>query len=311
MMGTTASTTGIISKAILIVIVATVVPISFGFSVAPSLTRIKDTKVAVDGTATAVIPPLVHYHELLSQNTTLTNYMQLPVEQYVLIPMPLESSLTRIDINDSNFPSKSDDTKFELVVPTIHFFKLSLTPVVYASVQPHENRVVISSTKCLLRGSPFIERVQLNDRFDFTVTTTLTWDDASSQLNLANGSEDAFQSIPTGDGNQNGSTDEEKEGPPMEYSISAETIIKIDVDVPRPFSALPKMALEKTANAAVGITPKYIQSNFVENLATDYKKWASDVEYRNHRASLSKMEVEDENQLLVALEARTTANGTR
>lgn len=274
MMGATASTTGIISKAILIVIVATVVPISFGFSVAPSLTRIKDTKVAVDGTATAVIPPLVHYHELLSQNTTLTNYMQLPVEQYVLIPMPLESSLTRIDINDSNFPSKSDDTKFELVVPTIHFFKLSLTPVVYASVQPHENRVVISSTKALLRGSPFIEKVQLNDRFDFTVTTTLTWKDASSQIHLEQ------------NGNQNGNANKFEDKHPMDCSIRAETVIDVDVSVPFPFSTIPKRALEQTANAVMRMSLKYIQANFVENLAKDYKKWARDGKYRNYRASL-------------------------
>ena len=149
---------------------------SDGFSVAPSppqppptqsVARIKDTKVAVGGKATSSIVPPPH---ALSQNATLTNYMRLPVEQYTLIPMPLGSSLKISGGKDDNL--LSDETEFELVVPTIHFFKLSLQPVVYASVQPQENRVVISSNNCILRGSDFIERVQLNERFDFSVTTT-------------------------------------------------------------------------------------------------------------------------------------------
>mmetsp|Transcript_19062 Transcript_19062/g.35108 ORF Transcript_19062/g.35108 Transcript_19062/m.35108 type:complete len:262 (+) Transcript_19062:173-958(+) len=254
----------------MVVIIAITPPGSLGFSVGPSPSGIKDTKVAVDGKATAAIIPPPRHHAL-SNNITLTNYMQLPVEQYVLIPMPLGSSLTRVDNNDVNFPSDSDDTKFELVVPTITFFKLSLTPVVYASVQPHENRVVISSTKCILRGSPFIEKVQLNKRFEFSITTTLTWEDAL-QLNL-------------------------KDDKSMDCSIRAESYIDVDVDVPFPFTTIPKKVLVLTANAAMKLSLKIIQATFVDNLARDYNKWANDVEYRNYRASLS--EVEEEDNLLV------------
>lgn len=263
-----AASIGTLSKVILVIIIAITPPSSLGFSVAPS--RRKDTKVAVDGKATATIIPPLRLHAL-SHNITLTNYMQLPVEQYVLIPMPLGSSLTRVDNNDVNFSSNSDDTKFELVVPTITFVKLSLTPVVYASVQPQKNQVVISSTKCILRGSPFIEKVQLNSRFDFSVTTTLTWEDAL-QLNL-------------------------KDDKSKTCSIRAETYIDVDVDVPFPFTTIPKKALVLTANAAMKLSLKFIQANFVESLAKDYKKWANDVEYRNYRASLS--EVKEEDSLLV------------
>ena len=122
---------------IIILVIITVINIiifpTLGFSFPSSPTRIKDTKVNVDGKATVLItPPVI-------SNVTLTHYMQLPVEQYVLIPMPLGSSLTtRVvreddDINDNN-QKLSSNTEFELVVPTITFFGLSLTPVVYATV---------------------------------------------------------------------------------------------------------------------------------------------------------------------------------
>ena len=251
----------------IIIIINIIIQPTVGFS---SPTRRKDTKVNVDGKATVLLitPPLQH---TISNNVTLTHYMQLPVEQYVLIPMPLGSSLTtrvRDDggINDTD-QNLSSNTEFELVVPTITFFKLSFTPVVYATVQPEKNQVVISSNQCILRGSSFIEKVQLNERFDFQVNTTLTWED------------DTNKDITNSTGR----------------SITAETCIKVDVDVPRPFNTIPKRIIESTGNAAMHISLKYIQANFVDNLAVDYNKWARDEEYRKYRASLSeKVEIDDE-----------------
>lgn len=199
----------------------------------------------------------------------------------MLIPMPLGSSLTRVgkDANNELFrggASSGDSTEewFKLEVPTITFFNLSLQPVVYATVQPQENRVTISSNKCLLYGSPFIEKVKLNDRFIFDVQCTLTWIDGLQRKNM----QDAQSSSTTA-----------AAGP---CTISAETIIDVDVNVPRPFSSLPKSFVQKTGNAAMKLSMKYIQRNFVESLAKDYERWASDAEYRMFRASLSEERVE-------------------
>ena len=156
---------------------------------------------------------------------------------------------------------------------------MSLQPVVYASVYPQENRVVISSSKCILRGSSFIEKTQLNDRFDFNVNTTLTWNDVISDIHLSQNN------------NQYGDVNEDENNMNMRCSITAETSIKVDVDVPRPFSSIPKRIIERTGNAAMNLSLRYIQANFVDNLAEDYKKWAIDNEYRNYRASLSGNEV--------------------
>ena len=265
---------GIFSTIVLTIIIVISLRTSLAFSVGPPSTpthpRVKDTKVTVAGKATVAIapPPIQH---ALSHNVTLTHYMRLPVDQYVLIPMPLGSSLNRMDnidgdVSPSSIDYPSECSEFELVVPTISFFKLSLQPVVYATVQPHLNRVVISSTKCVLCGSPFIEKVKLNDRFDFSVNCTLTWEDPLSNSSMSQLGE-------------------------IECSITSKTCIKVDVDVPKPFRSIPKRLIERAGNAAMKVSLNYIQANFVDNLATDYENWATNSEYRIYRASLSAKEV--------------------
>ena len=187
------------------------------------------------------------------------------MEQYALIPMPMGSSLTRLTNEDASPSSEPGDAiEFELVVPKITFFKLSLQPVVHATVQPREDRVEIRSQSCTLRGSPYIEKVQLNDRFDICVNTTLTWEDSLSRIG-----------------------DHEEDGPAANCSITAETRIHVDIDVPRPFSSVPKAISQRTGNAALTLSLKLVQATFVRNLAQDYAKWATEADYRNYRASLS------------------------
>lgn len=265
---------------------------NFFSSSPPSPTRVKDTKVIVDGRATVVIDTLPRQQDdiALSDNVTLTDYMQLPVEQYVLIPMPLGSNLRKLESNFGESSVLSGDllssssslmnaseictTEFELTVPTIKFFKLSLQPVVYATVQPYHDRVIISSTKCRLGGSPFIEKVKLNDRFDFSVNTTLTWED--EDLTTTNYKIHKHNNL--------GVVKQQ------ERVIIAETCICVDIDIPKPFNTIPKRLIERAGNAAMKVSLNYIQANFVNNLAIDYIKWSSDSDYRQYRASLSTKE---------------------
>eukprot|EP00956_Cyclotella_meneghiniana_P006145 scaffold8044_cov38-Cyclotella_meneghiniana.AAC.3 len=248
-----------------------------------------DTKVAVNGQSIVTVHPPSH---AASKNVTLSTYMRLPVEQYVLIPMPLGSSLTRIEdkeekISNNNNPDVDmmvSSTMFELQVPTITFFNLRLQPIVYATVQPYPDKVVISSTKCILHGSPFIEKVRLNERFVFNVQCTLTWSDDLLRKNHP-------QSRSTSTNDEERILTELKQtssSSSTACTITANTSIDVDVNVPRPFNSIPKRILQKTGNAAMKLSMKYVQRSFVENLGKDYEKWAKDVGYREYRASLSK-----------------------
>ena len=98
---------------------------------------------------------------------SLDRYMQLPVEQYCAIPLPMQASLVRT--------ARADE--FEMRVPELAFSvpgkPITVAPLVLATVVSERDRVVIASDSCTLTGSPeamrLIEATRLNDRFDFCV----------------------------------------------------------------------------------------------------------------------------------------------
>ena len=65
---------------------------------------------------------------------SLDDYMQLPVEQYVCIKMPLDATLERMHT-----------TVFNLTVPPVKFFHLEVSPMLVCEVTQDENSVVIKS----------------------------------------------------------------------------------------------------------------------------------------------------------------------
>ena len=221
-----------------------------------------DTKVKVRSTCSV---PVSNRLAIQDDAVRLSNYMRLPVEQYALVPMPLNSTLTRLPGG-----STSD---FELVVPPVRFLWLQVQPVVHAFVVLEENKVVITGDRCTLKGSPFIAKVKLNERFSFNVWSELTWDDTLDKGNTAIG-------------NDEGISNQQDES---ESTIYARSRIKVDVDVPRPFSAIPKRAIEATGDKAMQLSLNILLRSFMKGLARDYERWASDPDYRQRRAEMVEM----------------------
>lgn len=224
-----------------------------------------DTKVRVRSTCSV---PVSNRLAAQDDSLRLTNYMRLPVEQYALVPMPLNSTLSRLPGG-----SVSD---FELVVPPVKFLWLTVQPVVHAFVVLEEDRVVITGDRCTLKGSPFIAKVKLNERFSFNVWSELTWDDTLEEGISKQGCDD------DGNGGGNG-----------ESTIYARSRIKVDVDVPRPFSAIPKRVIEATGDKAMQLSLKILLRSFMKGLASDYSRWASDPDYRRRRADMVETTVEE------------------
>ena len=211
----------------------------FASSYANALAFQLDTKVRVQSSRS------IHVEKSAAaagSAVNLNTYMTLPVEQYVLVPMPLNAKL-----------SKSDD-EFLLTVPPLKFFNLEVQPLVKAQVILEADKVVITSHQCRLQSpneASYIEKVNLNDRFQFQAQCVLTWDEQE------------------------------------DHTIFAHTQIHVDVDPPPPFSKLPRSVLEATGNAAMRISMNYIIQSFLKGLAMDYQKWAHDDEYRQTRRALS------------------------
>jgi len=224
-----------------------------------------DTKVRVRSTCSV---PVSNRLAAQDDSLRLTNYMRLPVEQYALVPMPLKSTLTRLPGG-----SVSD---FELVVPVVKFLWLKVQPVVHAFVVLEEDKVVITGDRCTLKGSPFIAKVKLNERFSFNVWSELTWDDTLEEGISKPRCDD--------DGNDDSNG---------ESTIYARSRIKGDVDVPRPFSAIPKRVIEATGDKAMQLSLKILLRSFMKGLASDYIRWASDPDYRRRRADMVEATVEE------------------
>ena len=96
---------------------------------------------------------------------SLSDYMRLPVEQYVCIEMPLNSTLERLE-----------GTLFNLTVPPVGFFHLEVSPMLKCRVSQDDDSIVIKSNDCVLRGSPYV--VGLNGCYDFNVETRFKWEDS-------------------------------------------------------------------------------------------------------------------------------------
>lgn len=175
-------------------------------------------------------------------SVSLTNYMKLPVEQYALIKMPLGATLTKV----------KDSDEFKLEVPNVKFFHLECKPTVYCTVSKstEDNKVTISSQKCILGGSPIVD--SLNAHYKFNVVTQFTWADLKSGK-----------------------------------AIISNSKILVYVDPPLIFKAFPKSVLENTGNFVMQGALNWVERMFIKSLAEDYEKWATDKAYRERRAALS------------------------
>lgn len=167
---------------------------------------------------------------------SLLNYMQLPVEQYVCIKMPLDATLSRIDGN-----------RFNLTVPPVRFFNLDVSPTLICRVTQTNEAVLIESSECCLRGSPFVE--SLNGCFRMQIKTIFKWIDT-----------------------------------PTRRSILSNSNIYVEVDPPAPFKYFGKNILERTGSLAMSIALRQIENAFVSSLSRDYERWATDKQYRLQRA---------------------------
>jgi len=199
-----------------------------------SMSMTKDTVIDVSSSFEHECS-LVRDHEV-----SLDDYMQLPVEQYVCIKMPLDATLERMHT-----------TIFNLTVPPVKFFNLEVSPMLVCEVTQDKNSVVIRSNSCTLRGSPYVEG--LNGCYDMNIETRFRWMDA-----------------------------------PEKKSIQSSSRILVEVDPPPPFKYFPKKVLTSTGHLAMSIALKQIENAFVQSLAKDYERWATDEEYRARRAESAK-----------------------
>lgn len=197
---------------------------------------------------------------LSDEGIALTDYMKLPVDQYVCIKMPLDATLERmkpdnvikflsnqnkdlIGYNDLSKNPTIPNNYFNLTVPPVRFFTLDVSPSLVCRVTQSDDQITIESDSCTLYGSPYVE--SLNGCYKIQIKTIFTWLDSISYR-----------------------------------SIKSKSSIVVDVEPPPPFKYFAKSLLEKTGTLAMSIALRQIENAFVQSLSKDYEKWALDSEYR-------------------------------
>ena len=174
--------------------------------------------------------------------------------------------------------------KFRLRVPRITLFSLWMEPMVDISVTgAHKDssssttptnavlenelddttaaaKVVLKSENCVLKGSEWVTKMNLDQRFSLHFETELTWTSAIAQ--------------------GNNSTDNGGK-------ITGNLQLEIFSEVIPPFHVLPRKVLESTCNTVLKGLMKSLLPLFMRRLAADYSKWATDADYRAQRSALS------------------------
>jgi Protein of unknown function (DUF1997) len=192
---------------------------------------------------------------------SLDTYMHLPPSHYSDLDPDLIESL--------------GGNKFRLRVPRVKLFSLWIEPTVDISVlsaNSQNPRVLLTSESCHLIGSELIQKMQLDKRFVLNFSTELTWETTSNtpKIESSNGS------------TSNGSTKPENSLP--ESQITGDLELEVFTEVIPPFQMLPRSVLEGTCNAVLRSLMKTLLPKFMQKLANDYEKWATDSEYRHGRA---------------------------
>lgn len=168
---------------------------------------------------------------------SLSRYMSMAAERFGGLELPLGGRLTRLDA-----------VTMALVVPKIELFDIVLAPVARCKVVafpagPGRPRAEISSGTgdCVLHGSHHVEQLKLNDRFNLDVLITFTWTEPGAAK-------------------------------PLIYS---DAHIEVEVDVPPPFSVMPKMVIKAAGDASMGAVLAVMMPLFMQKLGQDYAVWAS------------------------------------
>jgi hypothetical protein len=130
----------------------------------------------------------VGVEDLGGEDTSLLNYMQLPVEQYtsdVLVggqitrvrPTPFASRWSvceRCGLSEGFVPQVGTNL-FVLAVPRLQLFDVWLKPEMKVVVEPpseHSRCVRLMALDCTVTGSPFIEKLGFNELFVVRTHTT-------------------------------------------------------------------------------------------------------------------------------------------
>ena len=129
------------------------------------------------------------------------------------------------------------------------FLSVWLEPEVEVDVLISDSQVHMRSRATRLHGSDFVQRSNLNERFDMFWCTTLTWGGAAGGRSF----------------------------------IDIATEVKVWCEVLPPFTSMPRSLLAGACNAVLRRAVPVLLAAFMRSLCSDYARWAVEPAYRQQR----------------------------
>ncbi|KAK4777011.1 hypothetical protein SAY86_005699 [Trapa natans] len=148
---------------------------------------------------------------------------------------------SQYSVLDAERIERVDDKTFRCYVYRIKFFTFEVCPVLLVRVDEQPNGCCIRLLSCKLEGSPIV--AAQNDKFDASMVNNISCD--SNQANSS-----------------------------FQY-LTSETSIKVSIDVPFTFRAIPVQVIESTGARVLDQVLRIMLPRFMAQLVKDYKAWAA------------------------------------
>ncbi|XP_027104890.1 uncharacterized protein [Coffea arabica] len=161
--------------------------------------------------------------------------LQRPLGEYMSLPASQYSVL------DAERIERVDDSTFRCYVYRFKFFAFEVCPVLLVRVEEQPDGCCIKLLSCKLEGSPIV--VAQNNKFDASMENKIKYDTSKSEVPV--------------------------------QQLTSDAVIEVSIEIPFPFQALPKAAIESTGTQVLGQVLRIMLPRFMAQLVKDYHAWAS------------------------------------
>ncbi|KAK7355276.1 hypothetical protein VNO80_14529 [Phaseolus coccineus] len=161
--------------------------------------------------------------------------LQRPLIEYMRLPASQYSVL------DAERIERVNDNTFRCYVYRFRFFTFEVCPVLLVKVEEQPDGCCIKLLSCKLEGSPMV--AAQNDKFDALMVNRISCDSKADKS--------------------------------LMQQLTSDTIIEVSIDIPFPFLAIPKQAIESAGTQVLEQILRIMLPRFMSQLVKDYQAWAT------------------------------------
>ncbi|WVY97498.1 hypothetical protein V8G54_029649 [Vigna mungo] len=161
--------------------------------------------------------------------------LQRPLIEYMRLPASQYSVL------DAERIERVNDDTFRCYVYRFRFFNFEICPVLLVKVEEQPDGCCIKLLSCKLEGSPMI--AAQNDKFDALMVNRISCDSSKAES--------------------------------LTQQLTSDTIIEVSIEIPFPFLAIPKQAIESAGTQVLEQILRLMLPRFMSQLVKDYQAWAT------------------------------------